>query len=282
MSKTEQDRNSERYNELLERISSSDYPTQQSDIISHRQKGTGEWFLATPEVKRWLNGPKETLLCLGIPGAGKTMMAAIVIDHLLKKCSNEVVYVFCNHNAKEDQSAFSMLSAILKQLVQAHPSTVGPIKRLYELCVYQDITPSLDVVFNVLQSILTRLPTLYIVIDALDECQDGSRGQFLAKLRDLQVGRDVHVMVTSRSTPDIVDAFGDAIKLEVRASDEDMKRFVSDQIFRLPRCIQHDSTLQEMVREKAVNAADGMYVLYLARVIIVTDSFLGSSLRAYT
>lgn len=77
------------------------------------------------------------------------------------------------------------------------------------------------------------------MIDALDECRDsdGTRSQFLTKLRDLQARGDVRLLATSRFVPEIVDEFRGALKLEVRASNEDVKCFVVGQIYRLPKCI---------------------------------------------
>jgi hypothetical protein len=96
------------------------------------------------------------------------------------------------------------------------------------------------------------------VIDALDECQDGTRRQFLSRLRNLQAERDVRLMVTSRFLPEIADAFQEATRLEIRASREDVKRFVAGQTYQLPRCIQRNAELQEMMQEKIVEAVDGM------------------------
>jgi hypothetical protein len=118
--------------------------------------------------------------------------------------------------------------------------------------------PSLDEITNVLRDVLAHYPYVCVVIDALDECQNATRGQFLAKLRDLQAGRDVRLMVTARFIPDIEDAFRAALKLEVPASREDLKRFIAGQAYRLPACIQRSAALQDMVQEKILNAVDGM------------------------
>ncbi|KAH7345940.1 hypothetical protein BKA66DRAFT_325499 [Pyrenochaeta sp. MPI-SDFR-AT-0127] len=260
---------------LLEWISSTDYPAQQSDIIKRRQEGTGQWFLDAPEVATWLSEPQATLFCPGIPGAGKTMVAAIAIDYLLKsvhRSSNGVAYVYCNYKAREEQDASQMLAAILKQLVQAQPSLVEPVEQLHEKHAGKGTRPSPGEVFSVLRDVIARYSTVYIIVDALDECQDsnGTRRQFLAKLRDLQAVRDVRLMATSRFIPEIVDAFNEVPKLEVQASKEDVKRFVAGQIYRLPRCIRHNAALQEMVQERIVEVVDGMFLL--AR--LHTDSLL--------
>jgi hypothetical protein len=253
----------------MEWISTTDYPAQQSDIIKQRQEGTGQWFLDAPEVAKWLSEPKGTIFCPGIPGAGKTMVAAIAIDYLLKLVHNSlhgVAYVYCNYKAQEEQDASRMLAAILKQLVQARPSIIGPVEQLHRQHANRGTRPVLDEILSALRDVLAHYPTVYIVIDALDECRDsnGARRQFLAKLRDLQAGRDIRIIATSRFIPEIMDAFRDALSLEVKASKEDVRRFVAGQICRLPKCIQTDLALQDMVQDKIVEAVDGMYVSFLA------------------
>jgi len=189
------------------------------------------------------------------------MVAAIAIDHLLKSVqssSHGVAYVYCNYKARGEQDTSRMLAAILKQLVQARQSLVDPVERLYRKHADQGTKPSLDEVYSALQDVLTHYYSAHIVIDALDECQDAARRQFLAKLRDLQAKQDICLMATSRFIPNIEDAFREAPRLEVQASREDVKRFVVGQTYQLPACIQRSIVLQEMVQEKITDAVDGM------------------------
>lgn len=246
---------------LLEWTSASDYPAQQSDIIKRREQGTGQWFLDAHEVSRWLDEPKATLFCPGIPGAGKTMISAIAIDHLLNTAQHSthgVAYVYCNYKAQEEQDESSMLAAILKQLVSGRPSAIEHIERLHEKHADRGTKPSAGEITNALRNVLSHFPYVYVVIDALDECKKGNRHQLLAKLKELQAGRDVRLLVTARFIPDIEDAFRAALMLEVQASKEDVKRFIAGQIYRLPTCIQRNAALQDMVQETIPNAVDGM------------------------
>ncbi|CAN9326560.1 unnamed protein product [Alternaria alternata] len=249
---------------LLEWISSSDYPAQQSDIIKRRQEGTGQWFLDAPEVARWLGDAKTTLLCPGIPGAGKTMVAAIAVDQLLDSAQNGaygVAYVYCNYKSQADQDIVSIRAAILKQLVQSRPSALGPVERLHQKHAGRGTKPSLDDIYSALRDVLTQYPYVHIVIDALDECQNETRRQLCTKLLDLQKGADMRLMVTSRFVPDVEDAFRLASRLEVEASDEDVKQFVVGQIHRLPGCVQRSATLQKLVQERVVEAVGGIEAL---------------------
>jgi hypothetical protein len=251
------------HDKLVAWISPTDFPAQQSDFIGRRQEGTGQWFLNSPTVAKWLREPKGTLFCPGIPGAGKTIIAAIAIDHLLKAAQSNAVgvaYVYCNYKAQEQQDCASLLAAILKQLVQAQPLIVEPAKRLHMQHADRGTKPSTDEIFKALQSVLANFSTVHVVVDALDECRDsdGTRRQFLAQLQNLQAVTDLRLMVTSRNIPDIVDKFRGALELEVRASDEDVRRFVAGQIYRLPKCIQRDPALENMVQNKVAEAVDGM------------------------
>ncbi|OAG02463.1 uncharacterized protein CC84DRAFT_1022712 [Paraphaeosphaeria sporulosa] len=270
--KIQQDQADVKHGKIMEWISPTDYPAQQSDIIGRRQEGTGQWFLDAPEVARWLGESKSTLFCPGIPGAGKTMVAAIAINHLLHWVQNSLVgvaYVYYNYKAQEAQDASSMLAAVVKQLVQAQPSAAGPVERLYKQHANQGTKPSLKEVFSAVQEVVAKYSIVYIVVDALDECRtsDGTRTQFLARLRELQAGRDVRLMATARFIPEIEAEFQTAEKLEIRASDEDVRRFVAGQTHRLPRCIQRDPVLQRMVEEKILDRVDGFFLLAYTSIL---------------
>ncbi|KFY83656.1 hypothetical protein V498_07892, partial [Pseudogymnoascus sp. VKM F-4517 (FW-2822)] len=204
---------------LLKWISSTDFPSQLSDIISRRQEGTGQWFLESTEFNNWLSGGEKTLFCPGIPGAGKTMVSAIAVDHLHKTTRDHsigVAYVFCNYKVQKEQNTPGLLSAILKQLVQAQPAGAGAANALYKLHSARGTTASADEILNTLKLTLKHFATVYIVVDALDECSDeyNTPLRLLEKLRDLQNTIGIRLMVTSRFIPDIVGEFRSAPKLE--------------------------------------------------------------------
>jgi Cdc6-like AAA superfamily ATPase len=249
------------HGEIMHWISSSDYPAQQSDNMGRRQEGTGQWFLDAPEFARWKGQPSGTLFCPGIPGAGKTMLAAIAIDHLVQSTQSSsigVAYVYCNYKSQPDQDASSMLAAIVKQLVQSRPMMAEPVIRLYKQHASRSTKPSHEEILNTFRQVVAKFATVFIVVDALDECQDNTRRLFLARLQELQAGQDIRFLATSRFIPEIEAAFRETEKLEVRANSEDVRRFVAGQMYRLPGFIQRDPSLQDMVEEKIVESAGGM------------------------
>src|SRR5947207_1123004 len=74
---------------ILNWVTLIDYAPQQSDFISRRQAGTGQWLLDSAEFQTWLNTDKQTLFCSGIPGSGKRILTSIVVEELTKRFSNE-------------------------------------------------------------------------------------------------------------------------------------------------------------------------------------------------
>lgn len=121
---------------------------------------------------------------------------------------------------------------------------------------------TVDEISNTLKVTLKSFSTVYIVVDALDECSDEHKTplRLVERLRDLQNDGDIRLMVTSRFIPDIEEQFKSAPKLEVRASPEDVAEFVKGQIPRLHRCVQRDDELKIVVEERIVEAVDGMLV----------------------
>ncbi|RYP13640.1 hypothetical protein DL767_010650 [Monosporascus sp. MG133] len=216
----QQDRNRERHDVILRWLSSTDFPAQQSDLTGRRQEGTG------------------------------TMQSSTI----------GVAYIYCNYKAQADQTTTNLLAAILKQLAQPQPYVAEPVARLYDHHGDRKTRPSLEEIISALRSVLTNYSTVYVVVDAIDECayKDGTRSQLLAKLRDLQSNTDMRLMVTSRFIPEVENEFRSMPTLEVRASGTDVKRFVLGQIYRLPKCVQRDDELQGFAQDKIVEAVDGI------------------------
>lgn len=244
-------------------LSPTEFPAQQADLIKRREQDTGQWFLDTDEFKEWLHSKSATLFCPGIPGAGKTMLAAITANHILQtEASNDVglAYIYCNYKSNADVDASGLLAALLKQIAQSQSTTDGSISDLYEQHTKHKTRPSFQEISTALQSLFKKFSAVYIIIDALDECsnRDGTSKELLGKLRDIQQEADVRLMVTSRFIPDIEADFVSTPTIKIRASSADVKQFVKGQIHRLPNCIRRDSELQAIVENGIVEAVDGM------------------------
>jgi Cdc6-like AAA superfamily ATPase len=250
----------------LDWLTPIDYASQQSDFISRRQEGTGQWFLNSNEFQAWANQNKPTLFCPGIPGAGKTMLTSIVIDHLCTKFQKDpsigIAYLYCNFQRYGEQKPTDLLLSLLKQLLQERPSLPDIVKDLYASHKDKRTRPSINEISEVLHSVVTNYSGAFIIIDALDECQvtNDSRRTFLSEIFNLQAKTGASLLVTSRYIPEIINEFKGAISLDIRASGEDVQRYLDGHMSQPPTCVSRNCALQEKIKAEIIKAVDGMYV----------------------
>lgn len=102
---------------------------------------------------------------------------------------------------------------------------------------------------------------VFIVIDALDElCEMLERSIFLREIFKIQANTDASLFVTSRIVPEISHKFKKWVSLEIRASEEDVSRFLIGSMSQLPSFVQSNPDLQEDIRKAILGAVDGMFV----------------------
>jgi Cdc6-like AAA superfamily ATPase len=252
---------------ILDWLTPIDYGKLQSDFISRRQEGTGQWLLDLDEFQRWSNGSTKGLFCPGIPGVGKTMITSIIIDHLQSKFRNDpnigIAYLYCNFRQQQVQKPMDLLSSLVKQLINRRPSVPQHIRSLYEYHKKGQTRPLLNEVSEALHSIVSDYSRTFIIIDALDECpvSDGSRKTLLSEIFNLQVKTGASIFATSRFIPEITKDFeGRTTSIEIRASDDDVRRYLDGKISQLRPFVSRNFALQEEIKTEIIKAIDGMYV----------------------
>ena len=272
---------------ILDWLTPVDYAPQHTDYIRRRQPGTGQWLLDSAEFQRWLETSKQTLFCPGIPGAGKTILTSIVVDDLFNRFHNDasvgIAYVYCNYRLQYEQRAEDLLINLLKQLSQERSSLPDSVKDLYDRHKAKRTRPLFEEISKALLSVATLYSRVFIVVDALDECQasDGCRSTFLRGIFNLQAKCGANLFATSRLIPEISEQFEGSTSLQIRASEEDVRRYLDGRMSQLPTFIGRNSYLQERIKTEIVGAVDGMYVhpQLSPRFILIS---LGSYLHNFT
>jgi Cdc6-like AAA superfamily ATPase len=258
----------EQHQVILDWLTPIDYASQQSDFIARRQEGTGRWLLESDQFQEWLTKNKQTLFCPGMPGAGKTIVTSIVIDHLCTRFQNDasvgIAYLYCNFRRQHEQKPADLLASLLKQLVQEQSSIPQSVKSLYERHKDKRTRPSFDEISKALHSVVADYSRSFIIIDALDECEvsNGGRKQLLSEISNLQAKTEASFFATSRFIPEIEKEFKGCVSLEIYASDEDVQRYLDGHMFQLPSFVSSNFDLQEEVKTAIVSAVNGMYVVY--------------------
>jgi hypothetical protein len=250
--------------DLIGWICPVDYHVQHRDFIDRHQTGTGQWFLQEAEFQGWNQSREATLFCPGIPGAGKTIMAALVIDHLLRTqhvADEPVTFVYCNYKRQSEQSAKHMLSSILRQIIDIQPGVPKLVQDFYTSHTEKRTTPSRDEIKQVIEAVSKDLRGLTIIVDALDECETRARQEFLSAVETLSRQCTVRLLATSRPLPTVQShpTFLGKPMLEVKASDGDLEKYIRSRASELHFRVMSKPDLLEDLVASTIRATGGMY-----------------------
>ncbi|KAJ7443988.1 ankyrin repeat-containing domain protein [Mycena latifolia] len=264
--RTQQERdNAAEEKQILDWITSLNFFQRQADVFRAWQPGTGEWLLSDATFRNWTLGSGGVLWCRGIPGAGKTVLMSVVVNHLRAQCPNNntaVACIYLNHKEREVQTPENLLASVWKQLV-VDRSLPQAAHDLYKHHCLRDTRPSLTEVFDILQSAMAQHSKVYIIVDALDEYPEDQRNILLDHLAILR-GPTTSLMMASRPHVALQDWVSDMQCLEIQATENDIHNYVDKQIQKSPRLCKHIQTRPELhdeIKSKISNNADGMFLL---------------------
>lgn len=186
---------------------------------------------------------------------------SVVVKHLRNQFENTtigVASVYLNHKETESQSCSNVLAGLWQQLVTDR--TLSPtVHELYKNHCQKRTRPTVDEVFGILQSAIWEHSKLYFVVDALDEYPEDHRNILLKYLTML--GTAVNLMITCRPHISLDPFFPQVTTIKIRAKDNDIRRYVDNQIkisSRLSRHVQSRPDLQGEIQSKIVENAKGM------------------------
>ncbi|KAH8692876.1 ankyrin repeat-containing domain protein [Talaromyces proteolyticus] len=252
---------------ILDWLSPMNYATQQSNFASRCQAETGKWFLKSSEFQTWIEKPKQTLFCPGIPGAGKTILVSMMIDELYVRYGNEndigIAYIYFNFRHRYENGLKDLLASLLKQLAQAQLSLPDNVRDLYGQHYKRGTLPSLDQISRNLHAVISKFTKVFIVVDALDECENVNKlcYIFLSKIFHLQNKHELNFLATSRFIPEIEAMFEGTPCLEIQANSEDVKRYLRESLGCLPRFVSRSTELQEEITAEITKNIGGMFLL---------------------
>ncbi|KAH8650295.1 hypothetical protein BGZ60DRAFT_389194, partial [Tricladium varicosporioides] len=252
---------------VLDWLTPVNYGSQQSDFINRRQPGTGQWLLESEEFQTWLNSDQQTLFCPGIPGAGKTILTSIVVEELTSRFSMDpgvgIAYIYCNFQRQDEQKIDNLLTSLLRQLAASQPSLPVAVKELYERHKTKQTRPSFDELIRTLQSVTSLYQRVFIIIDALDECQvsESNLETFLSHIFSLQARTSLNFFATSRPIPYIVAEFKNCRSRDILASKEDVHRYLQAQMQHLPKFVHRNPDLQGKIKTEIIDSVEGMFLL---------------------
>ena len=233
-------------------------------IFSKHKATTCRWLLESQELQTWRDGTEQLLWCPGIPGAGKTVASAVVIDYLQRTFGHDpavgIAFVYCQFDDKSMKNTVDIVASLLQQVVQGQKTLSNEVEALCTKYSITETRPEINEILPVLRSEVQRYSNVYIIIDALDEYPEHARINLLEALGSLSA--KANVLITSRPLDNIARQLRRAAQLEIQAHADDVEMYIKERISEsalLQRALSKDLSLEDSIIDQVTQNAGKMF-----------------------
>lgn len=168
---------------------------------------TGSWFLTLENFTIFKQMVKSVLWLHGDPGSGKTVLSSTIIEDLKMNVAPDsrstVAFWYFSNNDTRRMSLTECIRALSAQIINAFPNDIPDvIESLWvDKMKGNDLPKPSDLKVTIQRLLDDHKVSLFIVLDALDECREEEHEETFDFVRGLASNThpDVHIVVTSRS-----------------------------------------------------------------------------------
>lgn len=247
-----------------------------------RQNGTGLWFIQGQKFQAWKSGEERMLWVHGIPGAGKTTLAALAIatarvgafENTSSQKTTEngenvqieaVAYFFCDYRALPTLDVNTIIASLLLQLGKQCPKAFTTLQSFQAEVEseYGSVTAvPLKLLLATFADVVSLFSTVSVIVDGLDECLEHT--SIVQALVALCVETDsMRMLCFSRDEPDIRRCLMAAGFAEhpVEADNQDIKAYVTAQLEERTKnhlLTVENADLKLKIQERLTYGAKGM------------------------
>ncbi|KAF8253372.1 hypothetical protein K440DRAFT_679363 [Wilcoxina mikolae CBS 423.85] len=260
-------------NKCLRSLKSFDVESYRDEIFLKRHDNTCTCIFSEKKYQNWIERG-GILWVRGGPGCGKSVLSSF----LSKNPSGDenssfgnvfpVAYFFCDDKDERLRTADAIIANLLAQvLIQVPNAFVHFLAKRQYAMNKEKKSWNLGMLWRVFDRIVKNdnCGPIYLIIDALDECEEESREKLLVRLKhlwkDLCIKMHVRVNITSRPHIPIASYLPNVIQISLNASilNRDITEFVTTEVPKLP-CVSADSDLAKEVQRVLINGSDGMFL----------------------
>lgn len=232
------------------------------------QQGTGNWLLQRAEYLEWTAKRGSILWINGIPGCGKTILCSTIVEYLLKhqpphNSPAGVAYFYFNFQNGAEQQFINFLRSLILQLSCQCQKLPACVERLHEELQYQRGQPNMSSSYlaGILKDVCLEFRDVYIVIDALDECEQYE--ELVEWVEELANAKDsiVHLLLSSRQTQQFRDLMGPLATAAISVNDStpanDIQLHIREQLKSDPRMKKWPADLHDEIESTLMANVDG-------------------------
>ncbi|KAK1849669.1 NACHTdomain protein [Colletotrichum chrysophilum] len=243
-----------------------------------------DWITQSDKVKSWLKWSRavSTLWIQGVPGAGKTFIAAQLVRYL-RTAKMPFLHHFCSNSYASSTPYEQVVRSLISQAVTRDKDRMEFVHKDF---AFSRKVPTLKVLEDLLGRPIASSSTepsqtdfIWVIIDGLDECSSETQTYVLHLLKRIaaktscSTGTILKVLVVSQASPEISSHLRRKTVLSLSDERENMSRairqYTAHRLRLLYRKFQNLNLTQqdyENVSDDVVRKADGMF-LY-ARLVL--------------
>ncbi|RDL38798.1 uncharacterized protein BP5553_03138 [Venustampulla echinocandica] len=150
---------------------------------------TGLWILDKTAITAWHDNQYSSgslVWINGIPGAGKSVLASVIIEKSKSQPSTLVAYFYCKYGDPERNTFIAVFRALILQLLTENKDS-DILQIVYEASVDsgEQYLESKSACVNLLTDIIcgtSKSINIHIIIDGLDECENSESKTIVAEI----------------------------------------------------------------------------------------------------
>jgi hypothetical protein len=182
--------------------------------------------------------------------------SSLAIDDITGSINDEnarIAYVYFDYKNREEHTGENVIRTLLKQILLPSKLIPPDLKSAYDNFTAHHKYPDISIFTRQLLSISATLSSVYIILDALDECSSETLNDILSLVHQFK-NYGVRVFCTSR--PHITNLRD---KLEtptilINANNEDIRNYLT---IRVNKGWRHDKRFQGTIIDKLTQGAKG-------------------------
>ncbi|KAH6871927.1 hypothetical protein BKA70DRAFT_295134 [Coprinopsis sp. MPI-PUGE-AT-0042] len=205
--------------------------------LGRATEGTGPCFNEWEEFRDWMSGQGrlKTMWGSGMPGAGKTIFASIVINEVEARAEASehpicVGYIYFRYSDHTTATVRDFLLVLVKQTIERHADCLPIFNQVFARHIREKTLPSESELVQLLRRFAEVIAGMFYFLDALDEAPPDVQFNLLKKLSTL----DVKIFITSRPLANLDSRFPGAHRFSIRAQDRDIELHIAKEIERSP------------------------------------------------
>lgn len=197
---------------------------------------------------------------------GKSTLSATIIQFLLRDQQSTVLYYFCSYKSSDSYNSSHILRTLIAELLRDNNEMASYI---FEEHITNGHAPSIPRLKQLLQTLLSAVPSTRIIIDGIDEIEDGHRSQVLGDVLGLATVQNpsntCKILVSSQNIPSISRVMSQYPTLDLgkerRSIDTSIVSFIRYELSRVHggfgQALEADRRVIQGVEQELIEKAEG-------------------------